>query len=170
MNYIETNKNEKEEIESIEAEIETCEQAMQALGSATENSSQQHEASPPKSAADRSFEEQQEEVRALRQKLEEEEKAMEKMQKWVSHKRKSVLPADLKAADKAQQELDKADVRVKMLRKSISGKLMMQQQQQKTKKKGIRFADDDEQDEEQQHEDVNEDVRISDETAEILNF
>ncbi len=157
----------KQEIEEIEAEIESCEQALQALQASAESNQYSHD-SAPKSASDRSFEEQQEEVRLLRQKLEEEEKAMEKMQKWVSHKRKSVLPADLKAADKAQQELDKADVRVKMLRKSISGKLMMQQQQQKTKKKGIRFADDDEQDEEEQHEDVNEDVRISDETAEKM--
>jgi hypothetical protein len=159
----------KKEIEEIEAEIESCEKSLEALQALpSEESNQYSRNSAPKSASDRSFEEQQEEVRLLRQKLEEEEKAMEKMQKWVSHKRKSVLPADLKAADKAQQELDKADVRVKMLRKSISGKLMMQQQQQKTKKKGIRFADDDEEDEKQQHEDVNEDVRISDETSEKM--
>ncbi len=159
-----------EEIQNIETEIEECEQALQAIASNPEgeiSDQQQHKqhsgVSMSKSASDRSFEEQQEEVRLLRQKLEEEEKAMEKMQKWVAHKRKSVLPADLKAADKAAEELSKADVRVKALRKSISGKLMMKEHQEKPKKKGIRFAGDDGEDEQ-----GDEDVHISDESAEKI--
>ncbi len=158
-----------EEIQNIESEIEECEQALEALesnpeGDYSDQPPQKHSvASKSKSASDRSFEEQQEEVRLLRQKLEEEEKAMEKMQKWVAHKRKSVLPADLKAADKAAEELNKADVRVKALRKSISGKLMMKEQQEKSKKKGIRFAGDTEEDEQ-----ADEDVTVSEATAEKI--
>jgi hypothetical protein len=162
-----------EDIQSIEAEIQSYEEALQALQSSAQESVAEevrHEysgSSAPKTAADRSFEEQQEEVRLLREKLEQEEKAMEKMQKWVSHKRKSVLPADLKAADKAQEELDKAGVRVKMLRKSISGKLMNERNQGsegKAKKKGIRFAGD----EEDQENVVDDEVKISDETTEKM--
>jgi len=165
-----------EDIRSIEADIEACEQALQAIGQAPEEEPVQggdhgRRHSAARSAADRSFEEQQEEVRMLRQKLEEEERAMEKMQKWVSHKRKSVLPADLKAADKAQHELDLAQARVKVLRKSISGKLMQRQAEHddvqvgsRMKKKGIRFAGDDEDAEPE----VNDEIKISDETAEKM--
>jgi hypothetical protein len=162
-----------EEIRNIESDIEACEQALQALDLPSEEvSSQQGNAriSPvstsASAAADRSYEEQQEEVRRLRKLLEDEEKAMEKMQKWVAHKRKSVLPADIKAADKAQEELSKTDARVRALRKSISGKLMMKnmEDQPAKKKKGIRFEGDEEEPEPQ----VVDDVGISSETAEKM--